>query len=120
MKKVFAFFLLLCHMNGSMFLPQVEEEDVYDANGQQLDDINSIAELISVELGYDKTPDDEDTDTGQNFHYVKTIDYNYEQPSALIVQDAFRNSRKHEFTGYQVPATAAPCYDIVTPPPDNC
>jgi hypothetical protein len=43
MKKLLAFILLLSHMNTSMFLPQVPEDDIYDGNGNQVDDINSTA-----------------------------------------------------------------------------
>ena len=66
MKKVFAFILLLCHLNTSMFLPQVDEDDQYDAHGQQIDDLNTVSEYIDqVVLGdVDKTPEDED-----NMHY---------------------------------------------------
>ena len=70
MKKILAFFLLISHMNTSMFLPQVPEDDVYDTNGNQLDDINSIVEYVMVKIGLDHTADDEDNDSGQNLHVV--------------------------------------------------
>ena len=75
MKKIVAFILLLCHMNTSMFLPQMDEEDVYIASGQQVDDINSVVEYVDqVMLGHkDDTPEDEDDDSGQNFLLVETL-----------------------------------------------
>ena len=75
MKKLFAFILLLSHMNTSMFLPQVPENDVYDKNGNQLDDITSVVECVMVYLDIDHHTDDENDDQGQNFHMVKIFEY---------------------------------------------
>jgi len=118
MKKVFAFILLLSHMNTSMFLPQVQEEDLYDANGQQVDDINSIVELVSVELGYDKNADDEDDDSGQNFHIVKLPEYSFQQQSVLIERTDFKEIKNKNFAEYKIPFTKPVITDIPTPPPD--
>ena len=118
MKKCFAFLLLVCHMNTSMFLPQVQEEDVYDANKEQIDDINSIVELINVELGYDKTADDEDDDSGQNFHIVKLAEYSFQQQSVLIERLDFKEINNKTFSEYKVPSIKSVVSDIVTPPPD--
>lgn len=117
MKKVFAFILLLSHMNTSMFLPQVTEEDQYDANGQQIDDINSVVEYFAVALGYDHTPDDEDDDSGQNFHLVKGFDYNFEQQYSLL-QETFVEKRKNEFSDYITASIEPVSFDVVTPPPE--
>ena len=117
MKKCIAFILLLCHMNASMFLPQVPEEDVYDTNGQQVDDINSVIEFVRVELGYDKTADDEDDDSGQNFHLVKALDYAFEQQSILIEKARFAPINGSEFSEYKIPEVKLLCYDILIPPP---
>jgi hypothetical protein len=118
MKRIVAFFLLLCHMNNSMFLPQVEEVDVYDKNGVELDDINSVIELVRVEMGYDTTPDDEDSDNGQNFHLVKSVEYNFQQAVIVLERDDFAVVVEHEFDDYRIPALQSPNYDILTPPPD--
>ena len=118
MKKCFAFILLICHMNTSMFLPQVQEEDVYNENGVQVDDINSIVELINVELGYDKTADDEDDDSGQNFHVVKLPEYSFQQQSVLIERPDFKNINSKAFSEYKVASVKSVVKDIVTPPPD--
>ncbi len=119
MKKLFAVILLICHVNTSMFLPQVQEQDVYNNQGKQVDDINSIVELINVELGYDTTADDEDSDNGQNFHLVKNTEYNFQQQSILIVRDDYIPVKKHEFSEYRVPAIKPVCTDILTPPPET-
>ncbi|MCP9750825.1 hypothetical protein [Ferruginibacter sp. HRS2-29] len=120
MKKFFAFILLLCHMNTSMFLPQVAEDDQYDITGRQIDDINSVSEYVDqVLLGnYDPTPEDEDSDNGQDFHVVKSVDYNYLQPSVFIQRDRFVEIRKHSFSEYMLPQLSFPALDVATPPPD--
>lgn len=117
MKKVFAFILLLNHMNTSMFLPQCQEQDQYDGNMQQIDDINSIVELIAVDLGYDTTPDDEDDDSGQNFHIVKAFDYNFEQQYSLL-KETFSVQPASEFNDYITARIELVCFDVVTPPPE--
>jgi len=118
MKKVLAFFLLICHMNGSMFLPQAPEEDVYDANGHQLDDITSVVEFFRVEFGYDKTADDENDDTGQNLHLVKNIGYSFQQQVLIIEEANSPETKKQYFPQYKMPVLNSPSFDILTPPPN--
>ena len=121
MKKGFAFILLLCHMNTSMFLPQMAEDDMYDANGNQLDDINTLTEYIDqVILGNkDTTPEDEDDDSGQYFHVSKTIEYVFQQPSVAIEQneacDTDNTSKLFDHTSEKLLTVS---FDIITPPPD--
>ena len=118
MKKCFAFILLVCHMNTSMFLPQIQEADLYDSNGQQVDDINSLVELINVQLGYDKTADDEDDDSGQNFHLVKNPEYSFQQQSVLIERADCTEMKNYTFSDYKMPAIKSVSFDILTPPPE--
>ncbi len=102
-----------------MFLPQVQENDVYTKDGQQVDDINSVLEFIAVQLGVDKTPDDEDDDSGQNFHLVKAFDYNFEQQYILIEREDFVPVQKHTFSEYKTAKLQLLVYDILTPPPES-
>jgi len=105
-------------MNASMFLPQVAEDDVYDKNGIQEDDINSVLEYFSVALGYDTTADDEDDDSGQNFHLAKTVEYTYQQQFLIISQPEFAAIVKHNFAEYQLEKITPVSFDIITPPPE--
>ena len=106
-------------MNTSMFLPQVQEQDVYNSStGEQYDDINSIVELINVELGYDKTADDEDDDSGQNFHIVKNPEYSFQQQSVIIERVDFTEIHNILFAEYKIPTIKPVSFDILTPPPD--
>lgn len=117
MKRLLAFTLLICHMNTSMFLPQVPEHDVYDAHGNQVDDINSITELVLVSLGIDHTPDDEDDDSGQNFQLVRMADCVFHPfYNEIKSMGASTNTRVlySDFTNNKISRIA---YDLIIPPP---
>jgi hypothetical protein len=105
-------------MNASMFLPQVPEEDEYDRNGCQIDDINSVLEYFAVVLGYDHTPDDEDDDSGQNLHLVKSTDYNFRIQFVLVQPESPAVLRINEFPDYITARIEPVCYDVATPPPE--
>jgi len=117
MKRTWVFILLLCHMNASMFLPQIAEDDLYDATGKQADDVNSVIEYFQVVLGYDHHADDEDDDNGQNFHLIKNIEYNYQQASIFIEQKDFFSILPQNFYHTDEAAFQSLSLDIITPPP---
>lgn len=121
MKKCLAFILLLSHMNTSMFLPQTPENDVFDRSGQQVDDINSVVEFLCVKLGYDHTCDDEDNDSGQYFHVVKTTDYNFTQSFTNIADNISAISVEDLPCSFlYVESNLTPiALDIIVPPPDT-
>jgi hypothetical protein len=115
MRRLLAFTLLISHMNTSMFLPQVPMADVYDANGNQEDDITSIVELVRVKLGLDHTADDENDDSGQNFHIVN-LEYTIQQFNNVIKNEFAQEDSKdfHELRQTSIPSVS---YDILVPPP---
>ena len=116
MKRFLAFFLLLSHINTSLLLPQVPEVDVYDTNGNQLDDINSIVEYVLVKIGIDHTTDDEDNDSGQHLHVVPDFQYTFEPFFSMVPKD-YTNVNKNEFVEYSVSKIPLVSYDIIIPPP---
>jgi hypothetical protein len=118
MKKLTAFILLLMHMNYFMFLPQVEETDSYDTSGKQTDDINSVVEYVRVVLGLDKTADDEDDDSANNFTLVKTCDYIYQQQITILETPGFIEISNRAYGEYKTPAPLFTCFDIISPPPE--
>lgn len=99
-----------------MLLPQVPEVDVYDTNGNQLDDINSIVEYVLVKIGIDHTADDEDNDSGQNLHVVPDFQYTYEPFLSMVSKD-YSNVKHNEFVEYSVSKIPLVSYDIIIPPP---
>lgn len=119
-KRVIAFIILLGHMNSSMFLPQVAEQDIYDANGQQEDDINTVAEYVyQVILGHhDNTPEDEDDDSGQNFHLINIVNYCYEPFFVDVDTTAVVSADKKHFISFNVQLIPAVSFEILSPPPD--
>jgi hypothetical protein len=117
MKRFLAFIVLLSHMNTSMLMPQAPEQDVYDANGNQVDDINSVVELIMVKLGLDQTPDDEDSDNGQNFHLVNMVDYYYEPVYTLVKNNTLSEKENKAFGYFADSKIQQISYDLIIPPP---
>ncbi len=79
-RRFVIFIVTLVHINGSMLLPQVAEVDIYNGQGQQQDDINTVVEYVDEILldNHRTTPVDEDNDQGQNFHLVKIVDYYFD------------------------------------------
>jgi len=105
-------------MNYFMFLPQTRETDSYDASGKQTDDINSVVEYVRVFLGLDKTADDEDDDSGNNFNLLKTCDYFYQQQVTILNSPGYIEISKGVYGEYKVPAPLFTSYDIISPPPE--
>ncbi|MEO9145339.1 MAG: hypothetical protein ABI237_07245 [Ginsengibacter sp.] len=116
MRRLLAFILLISHMNTSMFLPQAPEVDVYDTNGNQLDDITSIVELVRVQLGYDHHADDENDDSGQNFHIVNFYEYTF-QPFFTEEKNETLLEKETRFHNLDESKTLSISYDILVPPP---
>lgn len=102
-------------MNTSMFLPQVAQEDVYDENGAQIDDINSVVEFILVKLGIDDTADDEDADNGQHLRRAGFLDCITPPAPQVIALSAFAN--RNEYIEIPSPSVLQPELDVVIPPP---
>jgi len=118
MKQVLAFLVLLVHMNTSMLLPQIPEQDAYDANGKKLDDINSVVEYIQAALGKDITSDDEDDDNGQIFHIGKAVNYYFFQAVAIVQEKKTPGNNSAHFAEYRFDKIKGVPIDILTPPPE--
>lgn len=104
-----------------MFLPQSPEKDCYDAKGRQTDDINSVVEYVRVVLGYDKTPDDEDDDNGNNFLIAKTCDFTFTQQIFQLIQEQSRFFillKKTTFPSFQTRFPSDAFIEVATPPPN--
>jgi len=99
-----------------MLLPQVPVMDVYDEQGQQYDDITSIAELSLTEIGYVHCSDDENDDNGQTFcvpHFEYTFSVMYEK-----VNKCYKNAGSQLFVECKTGKVIKTSYDILVPPPD--
>jgi hypothetical protein len=116
MKKFLALIALFCHINSSMFLPQTPEVDVFDANGTELNDVNSLTEYV-IETFSDADAIDEDDDTAQEFLLVRTADLFCEVQPVQPPQFFRISSADLRFTGqrYCLPAATG---EILSPPPE--
>lgn len=77
MKSFTSILLLFIYANISL-IPQLDEVDLYNKNQVQIEDINSIIELLIISLELDNIADDEDDDCGDSVilvvyhHYFNT------------------------------------------------
>jgi hypothetical protein len=73
--KPFAFILLLLHVNFSMFISQVDEQDVYEAKGMHVRDIDSLTDWLQQALSKHKSTgshnDNKDDRDARFFHILK-------------------------------------------------
>ena len=73
--KPFAFILLLLHINFSMFISQVDEQDMCEARGQQVHDIDTLTDWLQEAFAKDKQSgshnDKKDDNNARFFHILK-------------------------------------------------
>jgi len=119
LRNLVIFIVTLIHINGSMFLPQVAEQDIYNAQGQQQKDINTVIEYVDeVILGnHDKNPVDGDNDDGQNFHLVKIVDYYFAISFSSIKHKPVITSQKKQFCLFPEEKLYPVTLEILAPPP---
>jgi hypothetical protein len=118
-RKLVIFIVTLIHVNGSMFLPQVAEQDIYNAQGQQQKDINTVIEYVDEVIfdHHDKNPVDGDNDQGQNFHLVKIVDYYFGTGFFPLKQKPAGIETKKQFCLYTEKKLSPVTLDILAPPP---
>lgn len=88
--RFFAFILLLLHINFSMFIAQIDEEDIYDATFQQVQDINSLSDYLQQTFSHHKgnhKKKDSDDDNARYFHCLKPHFF-LVQPAAIIKKES--------------------------------
>jgi hypothetical protein len=119
LRDLVIFMVILVHVNGSMLLPQVAEQDIYNVQGQQEKDINTVIEYVDeVIMGnHDKDPIDEDNDEGQNFHLVKMVDYYFEIDFTPIKHRPLVAASKQQFCLFSEKKLHTVIVDILAPPP---
>lgn len=114
--KILAFILLLSHINFSMFIAQVDEIDVYDKNGQQEEDVNSLVEYLADTFHIKHRPlKDSDDDSARYFHASKFDDYNFSQLG--IIKKEFFFTGRVKFPPHVEKLLPSFSLDIPGPPP---
>jgi len=119
LRRFVIFIVALVHINGSMFLPQVAEVDIFNAQGQQEADVNTVVEYVDeIILGNHKSnPVDEDNDQGQNFHLVKIVDYYFALDIQLLKHKPVLAASKSKFPLFPEVKITPVTLDILAPPP---
>ena len=114
--KLIAFIVLLSHINFSMFIAQIDEVDVFDKNGQQREDVNSLVEYLASTFHIKHKPiKDSDDDNARYFHVVKLPSCIIPLP-ILAKEDNFGLSDK-SFPLYIEKKLIRVSLDIQGPPP---
>ena len=111
--------VMLVHVNGSMFLPQVAEQDIYNADGQQQKDIDTVMEYVNEAVmgNHEKEPVDKDNDEGQNFHLVKIVDYYFEIDDTPLKHKPFATTTKNGSCFFSEKKILSVSLEIIAPPP---
>jgi hypothetical protein len=101
-----------------MFIPQVDELDTFDSNGQQAEDVNSLIDLVHVHLLPNKNRHhnkDSDDDNARYFHAAR-IGHSFYQPFFSILKAEYWSA----CTNYPQPAASklsSVFSEIQSPPP---
>ena len=119
MKNPIAFFILIAHMNFAMFIPHIDEVDIFDNSGHQVDDINCLNEYIDlVVLGHkDHRSQDEDDDNAVYFHLAKTVEYAFQQQVIELKAPSSNFKKKTKYPNYLEQKIISPWFDVKLPPP---
>ncbi|SFE93435.1 hypothetical protein SAMN05518672_112117 [Chitinophaga sp. CF118] len=122
MVKTIAYILLFVHINTTLFIPVVDEKDMYDVCGRQIDDVNTIFEYIDqVILGHtDYTPEDEDDDQPHYFTGSSGISYyiSCQEQTVCCINEPTTKELAVAYPLSPVQKTSSIAYDILTPPPE--
>jgi len=102
-----------------MFFPVVEEQDIYNSKGVQLDDINSVLEFVIKKFSNhsDSQATDEDDDQPDFFQLAKTANYILSKPFEVVLASLPIEAK--QYTPFYEPAFTSVTQEISTPPPDS-
>jgi hypothetical protein len=116
MKKLLAVILLISHINFSMFIAQVDEMDVYDKNGQQMEDVNSLVQYVANLCHIAHKPIKDSDDDNARFFHMEKLDYSlYRQLFEVMTKPAI--TEKTAFQPYKQQHLLSVCLEISSPPP---
>jgi hypothetical protein len=101
-----------------MFIAQVDEIDVYDASGHQVEDVNTLIDLLRVTFQKQKDPHhrkDTDDDNARYFHVVR-LGHLFNQPFFNVIESKECNGLIN-FPQLPEPKIASIYSEIQSPPP---
>ena len=123
MIRTFAYILLFLHISTTMFIPVVDEKDVFDKRGRQINDINTIFEFVDqLVLGHtDVTQQDEDDDQAHYFTGINSVSYyiSNQQQVTCCKQEPTSSQLAVAYPLMAVQKPLAIAYEILTPPPET-
>jgi|SRR5215469_1590837 len=99
-----------------MFIAQLDETDVYDKSGQQMEDVNSLVQFLANTFHIKHKPlKDSDDDNARYFHASKFEDFSFSQLG--IIKKDFFSTDKIKFPTYSEKPDNSIFLDIQGPPP---
>jgi hypothetical protein len=120
MKRIIGLLFMLIHLNTSMFIPVMDEEDIFDAHGCQINDINTLTQFISQEImGHTKTiTKDQDDDQAHYFNSLKShqVTFNYFQ-TVVMTEQTVQVKDVIYLASLNDRHVASVTYDVAAPPP---
>jgi hypothetical protein len=122
MLRTIAYILLFIHVSTTMFIPVVDEKDVFDARGRQVGDINTIFEFVDQLVLGNKhvTVVDEDDDQAHFFTGATGVSVYISAPLQQIAgpKEPTTNQLAVAYPLLPEQKISSVSYDILTPPPD--
>ncbi len=104
------------HLNYFMFIPQVDEQTLYDKNGVAVNDINSLSEFVSDVILHNKEHrKDEDDNNARYFHGIKSTCNTVPRLSAVR---PFTFNPDSHLCPFDISAKPlSPFHEVIKPPP---
>lgn len=123
MRRAVAFIVLLVHINTSMFIPVADEVDIFDAQGNQVCDINTMVQYVDqIVLGHTRTShSDSDDDQAHFFNLIKFQRFfanQFEIVSSKKIVFAWND--KPIYSLFKDKKLMSLEQDVIIPPPKSC
>jgi hypothetical protein len=101
-----------------MFIAQVDETDIYDKNGQQEEDINSLVEYLADVCNFEHQPlKDSDDDNARYFH-LENLNYSFFNENFIELKKPFaKTNEKVKYPPHLQQKISSIFLEIQLPPP---
>ncbi|MBS1584758.1 MAG: hypothetical protein JSS82_04365 [Bacteroidetes bacterium] len=119
MRRLVALVILLIHINTSMFIPVMDEVDIYDVHGNQVNDINTVVDYVDqVIMKHKPKPHpDSDDDQAHFFNIIKAQQFIINPFIIIHRRPEFIAESKPGYTGFREKNFSSITYDVTAPPP---
>lgn len=117
--KLLVFILLLLHVNSFLFISQADEQDVCEARGQQVHDIDSLTDWLQQALAKEKKKgshnEKKDDRDARFFHLLKP--HHFFSPQFVLIKKTGVSANRHYAPVVNDSNILAGFSSIQSPPP---